>query len=389
MKKHIPLEKLRACVMLLFCAVLALFHTGATAEEGDTVDSSARSAVLIERETGRVLLSHCPEEPLPMASTTKVMTALMALEYGRLDEMVTVGKNAYGVPGTSIYLGLGERISLRDLLYGLMLASGNDAAVAIAEHIGGEVDTFCRMMTQRAAELGCKDTVFVNPNGLPARGHHTTAHDLALIARQAMSYPLFREIVSTRRASIPWEGRSYHRVLNNKNRLLSTYEGATGIKTGYTRAAGRCLVFGARRDGLEVIGVVLNCGDWFDEAARLMDLAFERYELFTALDEGETLRALPVENARQDAAYVCAGGKLCAPVEKGVVPAVEYDMPEKLEAGMHLGDTVGQARLTLNGETVAAVPLVLREELLYCDYAFELERLFQHWTAVPGRALEP
>lgn len=378
MKRRL-MERMRTCVMVLFCAVLALLHTGATAEEGETVESSARAAVLIERETGRVLLSCNPGEPLPMASTTKVMTALLALEYGRLDEVVTVGKNAYGVPGTSIYLGLGEKITLKDLLYGLMLASGNDAAVAIAEHIGGDVEAFCRQMTRRAAELGCTDTVFVNPNGLPAQGHHTTAYDLALIARQAMTYPLFRQIVSTRRASIPWEGRSYQRILNNKNRLLSSYEGATGIKTGYTRAAGRCLVFGARRDGMEVIGVVLNCGDWFDEAARLMDRAFATYELFTALDEGESLRALPVNEAQQETVYVCAGGRLCAPVPKGCVPELEYDLPDQLQAGMKAGDTVGQARLLLDGETLSSVPLVLKEDLLRQDYGFGLKKVLDHW----------
>lgn len=377
--KRKQMERMRACVMVLCCAAMALLHTGAAAEEGETVESSARAAVLIERETGRVLLSCNPREPLPMASTTKVMTALMALEYGRLDEIVTVGKNAYGVPGTSIYLGLGEKITLKDLLYGLMLASGNDAAVAIAEHIGGDVNTFCQQMTRRAAELGCTDTVFVNPNGLPAQGHHTTARDLALIARQAMTYPLFRQIVSTRRASIPWEGRSYQRILNNKNRLLSSYEGATGIKTGYTRAAGRCLVFGARRDGMEVIGVVLNCGDWFDEAARLMDRAFATYELFTALDEGESLRALPVNEAQQETAYVCAGGRLCAPVPKGRVPDVEYDLPNQLQAGMKAGDTVGEARLLLDGETLSSIPLVLKEDLLRRDYGFELKKLLDNW----------
>lgn len=373
------MERIRACVMVLFCAALALLHTGAAAEEGETVESSARAAVLIERETGRILLSCNPREPLPMASTTKVMTALMTLEYGRLDEVVTVGKNAYGVPGTSIYLGLGEKITLKDLLYGLMLASGNDAAVAIAEHIGGDVNTFCQQMTRRAAELGCTDTVFVNPNGLPAPGHHTTARDLAIIARQAMTYPLFRQIVSTRRASIPWEGRSYQRILNNKNRLLSSYEGATGIKTGYTRAAGRCLVFGARRDGLEVIGVVLNCSDWFDEAARLMDRAFAAYELFTALDEGESLRALPVNEAQQETAYVCAGARLCAPVPKGRVPELEYDLPDQLQAGMKAGDTVGEARLLLDGEMLSSIPLVLKEDLLRRDYGFGLKKLLDNW----------
>ena len=206
MKDKLP-AKLRAVTLFLCCAVLTLLGGGARAEE--EVETGARAAVLIERNTGMVLLCHNENEPLPMASTTKVMTALLALEKGNLDDVVTVGRNAYGVPGTSIYLNLGEHITLRNLLYGLLLASGNDAAVAIAEHIGGSVEAFCAMMTERAAELGCENTVFVNPNGLPAEGHHTTAYDLALIAREAMKHETFREIVSTRRASIPWEGRSY------------------------------------------------------------------------------------------------------------------------------------------------------------------------------------
>ena len=380
-------QKLRSLAAVLCLAALTLINGGAGAEEGDQVDSCAKAAVLIERSTGMVLLRHNETEPLPMASTTKVMTALMALEYGGLDEVVTVGRNAYGVPGTSIYLSLGEKITLRDLLYGLMLASGNDAAVAIAEHIGGSVDAFCQMMTRRAAEIGCENTVFVNPNGLPVQGHHTTAYDLALIAREAMRYDLFREIVSTKRASIPWEGRSYNRILNNKNRLLSDYEGATGIKTGYTKAAGRCLVFGARRNGLEVIGVVLNCGDWFNEAARLMDMGFERYECFTALSDGETVRELPVTNGTQNTAYICAQGDLRAPVPKGETPTLEYDMPDTLAAGMKLGDTVGEARLMLNGRTLASVPLTLSENLKPRDFGFELERVIQSWPLLERQAV--
>lgn len=376
MRDKLP-AKLRAVALLICCTVLTLLGSSAKAEE--EVKTSARAAVLIERNTGMVLLCHNENEPLPMASTTKVMTALLALEKGNLDDVVTVGRNAYGVPGTSIYLDLGEQITLRDLLYGLLLASGNDAAIAIAEHIGGSVEAFCAMMTERAAELGCEDTVFVNPNGLPAEGHHTTAYDLALIAREAMTHETFREIVSTQRASIPWEGRSYDRILNNKNRLLAAYEGATGIKTGYTRAAGRCLVFGARRDGLEVIGVVLNCADWFNEAARLMDLGFERYEGFTALSAGETVRVLPVTGGRQDTVYICAGADLTAAVPKGEIPALEYDMPDVLPAGLQMGETVGEARILLDGRTLASVPLVLTESLTPRDYAFELERVLRCW----------
>jgi len=380
--------RLRGWVTLLCCAVMAFFAGEAQAEEGERVESSARSAILIERETGRILLSHNVHEKLPMASTTKVMTALLTLEYGKLDEVVTVGRNAYGVPGTSIYLNLGERITLRDLLYGLMLASGNDAAVAIAEHIGGDVESFCRMMTERAAELGCTDTVFLTPHGLPKDGHFTTAHDLALIAREAMSHELFREIVSTKRASIPWEGRSYQRILNNKNKLLTSYEGATGIKTGYTKAAGRCLVFGAKRDGLEVIGVVLNCGDWFDEAARLMNAGFERYEWFTAFEEGENVRVLPVEEGTQETVCILSGGSLAAAVPKGIVPVLEFDLPETVQAGQERGSQIGEARLIHDGQIIAAAPLVLGETLAQRDYAYELDRVVRNWTSMPQSIAE-
>ncbi len=376
-----PLVKLRPLALAVYCALLTLLEGAASADEtqSESVTTSASAAVVIDMETGRVLLSYHENEPLPMASTTKVMTALLALENGNLDDVVTVSQNAYGVPGTSIYLSLGEHIRLRDLLYGLLLASGNDAAVAIAEHIGGDVETFCRMMNQRAQELGCQDTVFVNPNGLPADGHHTTALDLALIAREAMSHELFREIVSTQRATIPWEGRSYDRVLNNKNRLLSDYEGATGIKTGYTRAAGRCLVFGAQRDGLEVVGVTLHCADWFDESARLMDLAFERYEGFTAFSQGETVRVVPVAHGTQETVAVCALQALKAAIPKGSLPSLELDLPDQLDAGLPRGQQVGEARLTLNGETLAVTPLVVSETLGVRDYGYELDRLWRCW----------
>ena len=369
--------------LLLLSVIIALFTGFARAEDArEAIASGAKAAVLIERKTGKVLLNHNEDQALPMASTTKVMTALLAMEYGHLDEIVTVSRNAYGVPGTSIYLNLGENITLRDLVHGLMLASGNDAAMAIAEHIGGSVDGFCKLMTARARELGCEKTVFLNPHGLPVAGHQTTAYELALIAREAMKHEEFRRIVSTQRASIPWEGRPYGRILNNKNRLLSEYSGATGIKTGYTRAAGRCLVFGAKRGGLEVIGVVLNCGDWFEEAKRLMDIGFERYEAFTVFEAGETVRVLPVRGGKDDAAYVCVPNGLSAPVLKGWIPELEIDLPESVVAGLEMGAQVGEARLVLEGEVLAAQPLVLAENVAKRDFGFELERVVKNWVLV-------
>ncbi len=318
-----------------------------------------------------------------MASTTKVMTALLAIERGNLGDPVTCSRSAFGVPGTSIYLSQGETLSLRDMLYGLMLASGNDAAVAIAEHIGGTAEEFCRMMTARAAELGCQNTVFLTPHGLPCDGHYTTAHDLALIARQAMTQPLFREIVSTRRATIPWEGRPYSRVLSSKNKLLATYEGATGIKTGYTRKAGRCLVFGAERNGMRIIGVVLNCPDWFDEAARLMDRAFQRYESVTMLNAGESLRTLPVAHSGGASVHAVLAADLRGVVLQGAIPSIEIDLgSEELDAPVIRGTPLGVARLISSGEVIAEVPLVADADVPRDDFPAHWRRIWENWLMV-------
>lgn len=370
--------------MKKLCAALAslAFLLPVMAQTAE-ISTSASACVIIDEESGRVLLSHNADLSLPMASTTKVMTALLALELGDLDDPVVCSDAAYGVPGTSIYLDRGETLTLRDMLYGLMLASGNDAAVAIAVHIGGTTENFCRMMTDRAKELGCTGTVFLTPHGLPMEGHYTTARDLALIAREAMQHPFFREVVSTRRATIPWAGREYDRVLNNKNKLLSTYEGATGIKTGYTRKAGRCLVFGAERDGMRIIGVVLNCYDWFNEAARLMDTAFERYERVTMLSAGETLREVPVTHADASSITAHAALDLTGVVPRGSTVQVELDLPEMLEAPITAGEQIGTARLVVMGETLAETPLVAECAVVRNDLPARFEQLLNHWLLIP------
>ena len=361
---------------LMTALAALLLPSRSTAEE---VGTSASACVIIDEASGRVLLRHNDETPLPMASTTTVMTALLAIERGDLDAPVTCSRNAFGVPGTSIYLSEGETLTLREMLYGLMLASGNDAATAIAEHIGGTVDDFCRMMTARAAELGCRNTVFLTPHGLPREGHYTTAHDLALIAREAMTHETFREIVSTQRARIPWEGRDYSRVLNNKNRLLSTYEGATGIKTGYTKKAGRCLVFGAERDGMRVIGVVLNCYDWFDEAARLMDMAFDRYEAMTLMDEGEAIRQIPVTTSEAETISAVLAEPLTGVIPKGTLPTLEIDLPDSLDAPVARGDALGEARMIAGGQTVATARLIAGQEALRDDFPARWKMYWDNW----------
>ncbi len=373
----------------ILVAACLLLPMGASAQEQqieETFSASAKAAVLIEEQTGMILYAQNETAPLPMASTTKVMTALLTLEYGKLDEIVTTSRNAFGVPGTSIYLAQGEKLTLEQMLYGLMLASGNDAAVAIAEHIGGSVDQFCDMMTQRAQELGCKDSVFKTPHGLPNNTHHTTAYDLALIAREAMKHPLFRKIVSTQRATIPWEGREYDRILNNKNRLLSSYEGATGIKTGYTKAAGRCLVFGAERNGLEVVGVVLNCPNWFEEAARVMDYGFANYRYVLMLANGEQVRSLPVVDGVDSEVAVRLQGDLGTPVRIDQWPQMEFDLPDTLSVGVQKGQVVGTARLTLDGKVLLERPLVADSEVMPRTFRYGIGRIIDNWLISPNAA---
>ena len=362
---------MKKTLAVLFFAAVFLYNGGARAE--------ARSAVLMEYETGRVLYEHNAHEPLPMASTTKMMTALLAIEKGDLASPVTAGKNAFGVPGTSIYLAQGETLTLEEMLYGLMLASGNDAAVAIAEHIGGTAEAFCRMMTDRAEEIGCENTVFLTPHGLPCAGHHTTAWDLALIAREAMGQPAFRQIVSTQRASIPWPGHEYSRVLTNKNRLLSSYPGAVGVKTGYTKAAGRCLVFAAEREGMLLIGAVLNCPDWFDEAESILDQGFHNWQRVTLLSAGETVREIPVENTG-GSVRVVAQRDAAAPVPVDAWPDLLIDLPDTLPAGVRKGQEVGTASLRDGGQTLITVPLTAAEDAPAAGFFHRLARIAAAWT---------
>lgn len=362
--------------IMLLLAMLVLSPAINTASARET---SAKAACVLEATTGRVLYAYNENAQLTMASTTKVMTALVAIERGDLDSIVTCSRNAYGVGGTSIYLDIGETLTLRDMLYGLMLASGNDAAVAIAEHIGGTVDGFLDMMNERAKELGALNSNFRSPNGLPTKDHYTTAYDLALIAREAMTKPFFRELVSTSKASIPWANHDYNRSLVNKNKLLQTYEGATGIKTGFTNAAGRCLVFGAEREGMELVGVVLNCSDWFDESARLMDTAFANYEMITMLGDYDFVREIQVDGGFDDDVNVCVVGDLAAPIGINESPTVVVTLPERLSAPVVSGDKVGHVDLYAGDSLVARRDIVAAETVQERSVMGAFEEIKRLW----------
>ena len=243
---------------------------------------SARAAIVIDADTGETLFEQNADSRLPMASTTKIMTALVALGEGDLDRVYTVKPEYAAVEGSSMYLKAGETLSLQDTLYGLMLASGNDAAVAIAGECGG-MTAFVGKMNAKAAELGLTDTHFDNPNGLPSDTHYTTAHELAKITAAALKDPVFRQIVSTKSCTV-----SGH-ALSNHNRLLSMYDGAIGVKTGFTRAAGRCLVSAAERNGRTIIAVTLNDPNDWNDHREMLDAGFAQYSEVTLHTAGDTI----------------------------------------------------------------------------------------------------
>lgn len=235
------------------------------------VSTSAASAILVDAGSGDVLYEQNADAKMLIASTTKIMTALVAIREGNLSDTVTVSKTAACTEGSAMYLGIGEELTLETLLYGLMLCSGNDAAVAVAEHVGGSVEGFVAMMNEAAEEIGLTSTSFANPNGLDHENHYSTARDMAILAGEAMKNATFRRIVSTKIVSIG--GRS----MTNHNKLLSMAEGCIGLKTGYTRAAGRTLVSCAERSGHRLIAVTLRDGnDWADHQA-LFDYGFSAY----------------------------------------------------------------------------------------------------------------
>ena len=253
-----------------------------TAVSVETPSLSAGAAVLMDGEDGRILYQLNGNQKMYPASTTKIMTALTALKICEeldlgLDSEILVPPEAIGVEGSSIYLKEGERISLEELLYGMMLQSGNDAAVAVAASLGGNMESFLERMNEEAQDLGCSGTHFVNPHGLPDPEHYTTAADLAFISREALRDVDFQRIVSTKE----WNSTAASdggRTFVNKNKTLFQYDGGDGVKIGYTKASGRTLVASATRDGRQLIAVVLNDGNWFQDAYRLLDYGFEIME---------------------------------------------------------------------------------------------------------------
>ena len=266
-----------AAVICVLAALCAAIYGAAKSPVGAVSASSAAKEIVIEATTGRILHAEGADERAYPASTTKILTALVVLETLPLKAKIKIPAEAAGVEGSSVYLRAGEVLTVEELLYGLMLRSGNDAAVALALAAGGSIPRFAAMMNERAEECGATYSHFVNPHGLHSEEHYTTARDLAFITAEAYKNSDFRRIVSTRSVTVG-EGES-RRHFVNKNKLLGTFEGANGVKTGYTTKSGRCLVGGAYRDGMQLIAVVFDRYDMWETVKGMLDAAFREYEM--------------------------------------------------------------------------------------------------------------
>lgn len=375
-----PKTQLRLYAVIVLTAVMVFLALPGRSEPVFAADE-AKAMALMECETGALIAGKNADERLPMASTTKIMTALVVLENCRTDEQVFVPDEAVGVEGSSIYLRNNERISVEDLLYGLMLASGNDAAVALAVHVGGSTEGFAALMNKRAEELGLENTHFVTPNGLNDPEHYTTARELCMIARVAIKNDAFRRIVSTKYHRT--QSGEYERTFKNKNSLLWSFDGAFGVKTGYTMAAGRCLVFGAERDGMTLVGALLNCRPMFGTASELLETAFDTYEKTVAVEKDSVIMRAEVENSDESVLEIAAKDSIIALLKKDAAQAfdVKTELYGPIAAPIKAGQTLGRLRVFSSGELIGETELVAHADVRERGITWWFRLLFKRMAA--------
>ncbi len=343
---------------ILLCLNSLCFTTVADDSAVNIPTVSAHSAILIEAESGRVIFDKNADERRHMASTTKIMTALVAIENADVSKTVSVSADAIGIEGSSVYLYKDEKLTLEDLLYAMLLESANDAAAAIAIEVGGSIEGFADMMNKKAAELGLENTHFENPHGHDGDSHYTTARELAIIAREAMSNGDLRTIVSTHKKTIPLNESEGVRLLINHNKMLKGYEGAIGVKTGFTKKSGRCLVSAAERDGVELICVTLNApDDWRDHTA-LLDYGFSLFESRTLCEKDDFRYIQPVIGGVEEYVVLSISDdvKVTVPKDCGDVKQT-IELPRFTYAGVKKGDVIGYLVYTADGKELARVPI--------------------------------
>jgi len=334
-----------------------------------TLETTAEAALLMDAATGKVLWSKEPTKELPMASVTKIMTLLLAceaLDQGKisLNDRVTTSENAWSMGGSQIYLEPGEEMGMQDMLISVAVGSANDASVAVAEHIAGSEEAFVELMNSRAKELGCQNTRFANPTGLPAENHYTSAHDMAIILRQALNYPQFCKVSSI----YQYEIRGGDFVLWNTNKLLKWYPGVDAGKTGWTNDAKYCLAATAKRDGMRLISVVLGTPEprsHFRETMKIFNFGFARYEAVHFAQRGERVQTVKVSKGTIDQVEAVAGAEIAMAVPKGQKQNFQGKvlLPEEITAPISKGQKVGEFVVLEGQDEIQRIPLLAQNQV--------------------------
>lgn len=327
---------------------------------------AAGSSVLVDRETGTVLFEQNARARRPMASTTKIMTALLAVEHCGPDEIVTASPRAAEVhnSGSSLGLAAGERVRMEDLLPALLLKSANDVAIAIGEHVGGSLESFIGMMNARARELGAENTHFTNPHGLYEADHYSTAYDLAVIAREALRHPRLRALVAAKTASIERPDTLGTQDLINHNKLLWRAPFVDGVKTGYVRQSGHCLVASGTKDGWQLIAVVLDSPDMYGEALALLEYGFTEFQRHVYAESGAAVGRAEVRRGRQNSVPALCGESVTSVTGPGLPGEGRLEVTlSALEAPVAAGAPVGEVRLVVGDEVVSRGVLTAGESV--------------------------
>ena len=368
-------------IIVTFMTIICMFLSQSVVVCANSeIDSCARGMVVIEGVTDAVLYSNNANARLPMASTTKIATAIVAIENcDDLDTDFVISDRAVGIEGTSIYLQEDEEISMRELLLGLMLASGNDCAVAIAEYFG--YDNFIVMMNELCDRLDLTNTHFDNPHGLDSDNHYTSAYDLAMITDYALDNEIFREIASTKRTIIEATNKSDDRYLKHKNKLLFNMDGCVGVKTGFTDNAGRCLVNAHEENGMRIVSVVLNCAPMFDECRRLTNLALDNYEIVQFVAPYSYVADVNVVGGEKNKISIVTIKEFSQTIPKSDRDAyrVVYDIPEVVEAPVELNSVLGKVYVYYNDEVIYQGDLYAIDSTRSIDIRHILDEILQKW----------
>lgn len=354
-----PKERIITAIIILMF-VFALFSIIVYSTGG--ISLSAKSAVLYQPQTDNYLYEKNPDVRLPMASTTKIMTAIVATEALDPNELVLIPKEACGKEGSSIYLTEGETLTFSDLLHGLLLSSANDAACAIALSVSGSIENFASLMNEKAEQMGLSNTHFENPHGLDSEAHYTTARELAKIGAAALDIPLLKEIMAKKTATITnLDGTT--RYLYNHNKLLNLYDGAIGIKTGFTKKSGRCLVGACEKDGLTFVTVTINApSDWSDHM-KMFDMGYSLLELRTPAKAGEFSYSLPILNSDKNAVIAENEEGFTRICKKSDNPIeTQVSLKQFLLAPIKKGDKLGRVDFYLDGEIIGGVDIICKTD---------------------------